>query len=277
MFRRNFFSAGPWDGSRPTVRLAGRPNIRLGQQGDIGCKIPGTEIRPVFNRNPTTGVCGVFWISPSTTPYPDCVQAPPEYPGGGYQGWIPPECGGAPAPTPEPEPTPEIESTPTSPQPSVPSCCQAYWEPSQNQWYATCQAVKDDVGQGYDGPVNTLDIAIWTELCTPVVAPSDYYPVGGQCPEGQTWNGQVCAPSPEPIPAPAPPPVTKVSPGASVPIVPGPFPVAPAPTQVPIAPQQFGPPMRPACKSTPYKTKMFPSTTVPTRPDAFGNGQQWTS
>jgi hypothetical protein len=78
------------------------------------------------------------------------------------------------------------------------------------------------------------------------------------------------APAPAPMPAP-----TRVSPGAAVRVVPGPFRPAPAPTQVPIAPA----PQRRSCpaSSTPYKTHMFPGATQATRPDDFVDGQQWTS
>jgi len=111
----------------------------------------------------------------------------------------------------------------------------------------------------------------------PAEVPPGYYPTTGQCQAGQVWNAQTqtCVAVPAPTP---------VSPGASVPIVPRPFsappPAAPIPISQPrkIAPQgQLGPSQRPACKTTPYKKPLFPSTTIPTRPDAFQGTQQWTS
>jgi hypothetical protein len=235
MIRHNFFSSGPWDGSRPTARLSGAPRTKLGRVQPNGCVVPGSGERPVFQYNNTTKVCGVFSMDTSTEPYPDCVQAPPDYLGGGYNGWIPPGCAPAqaPAPVPAPAPAPAPEPAPPSVQPP--------------------------------GPVSE---------------PPNYYPVSGQCPAGQVWNGTICEAAP----------VTKVSPGASVPIVPRPFPTVPMQTPVPISaraapsmapppvPQkEFAPSMRPSCPLTPYKTPMFSSKTVPTRPDAFTNKQQWTS
>lgn len=226
MFRRNFFGGEPWGGARPTARLA---SPRLGAAGGNGCKVPGTELRPVFQLNPTTKVCGVFWMDPATTQYPDCVQAPPDYLGGGYEGWIPPGCAPAPAPAPVPEPVPPAAQPPG-----------------------------------------------------PVPEPPNYYPVSGQCPAGQVWNGSICEADPAPV--------TRVSPGASVPIMPRPFPSVPLQAPVRISPQagptiappevpqkQFAPSQRPSCALTPYKQHMFPGKTIPTRPDAFGNPQQWTS
>lgn len=108
MFRRNFFGAGPWSPARglPTVRLAGAPaprpqRTRLGALQN-GCVVPGSGERPVFQYNPTTQSCGVFWMDTSTAQYPDCVKAPDGYPGGGYNGWVPPSCGPQNTPTPPP-------------------------------------------------------------------------------------------------------------------------------------------------------------------------------
>lgn len=110
MFRRNFFGSGPWNPARslPTVRMAGQPRPRVGSRlGALqnGCVVPGTQERPVFQYNPTTKVCGVFTMDTSTAPYPDCVQAPEGYLGGGYNGWIPPSCGPSAPPTPPPSST----------------------------------------------------------------------------------------------------------------------------------------------------------------------------
>lgn len=225
MFRRNFFGAGPWDRARgiPTARLAGR--LRLGQPGGVGCKVPGSEDRPVFQQDPTTKICGVSWMSTATTPYPDCVQAPSDYPDGGFNGWIPPSCMPAAEPAQIP---PELPPT------------------------------------------------------TPPESPQDYYPVGGECPAGQVWNGSACVPSP---------PATQVSPGDSVPIVPGPFPAVAPPPNIPVSPgpmpsaaplpvpqKGFAPAtIRPMCQPTAYKVHMFSPTTVATRPDQFVEKQQWTT
>jgi hypothetical protein len=85
-------------------------------------------------------------------------------------------------------------------------------------------------------------------------------------------------------------PVSQVSPGASIPIAPRPFPSAQLQPPIRISPQvrptmappatpqkQFAPSRRPSCHATPYKQHMFPGKTIPTRPDAFTDTQQWTS
>jgi hypothetical protein len=330
MSRRNFFGSGPLGGAQPTARLAGQPRPRLAQAGGIGCKVPGTETRPVFQLNPTTGVCGVFNVTPSTAPYPDCVQAPPDYPGGGYNGWIPPSC----APTSEPTPTPTpglppglacpmgnglftllnyatgeviaenitrdqfsqytdnvtdlpadqscsddsrcapicnvsvVEPPYYGEPPAVPSCCTTYWDERESKWFVQCETTKPDgTSVGYEGAVDTLPAEYW-DLCAPAVAPT-----------------------PAPAPVPVSPPVTQVSPGAPVPIVPGPFPSAPPAPSIPISsgpmPGSAPPPIpqrgfapatiSPLCKVVPYKTRMFSPTTVPTRPDEFTEKQQWTT
>lgn len=118
MFRRNFFGQGPWNPARglPTVRLAGtpapRPQRRMGAIQN-GCVVPGTGERPVFQYNPTTKVCGVFTMDTSNAPYPDCVQAPEGYLGGGYNGWIPPSCGPSAPPAPPPSNLPPGFACPT--------------------------------------------------------------------------------------------------------------------------------------------------------------------
>lgn len=341
MFRRNFFGAGPWDRALglPTVRLAGAP--RLGQGGS-GCVVPGTGERPVFQSDPNTKVCSVSWMDTSNASYPDCVQAPPGYPGGGHNGWIPPSC------------MPTGQSAPPPP-PTVPSCCALTWSPGQNKWLVQCNAIDErGINQNYNGDVDGLDVQKWEALCT-------YAPSGG-CPSGQTMIADQCSPgaiacgdrlvevdfdnqkqsyeptgrilaehwtqpipsgvhivnendprclasvsslvstpypapapaptaAPAPTPAPGPVPIvpsTKVSPGASVPIAPGPFqpmqlqpPVPITPGRMPSAPppvpnKSFSPSMRPSCAITPYKTRMFPTTTRETRPDQFTENQKWT-
>jgi len=88
------------------------------------------------------------------------------------------------------------------------------------------------------------------------------------------------APSTGTIPA-TPLPTQGPVPGQSVPVMPGPFQgPSRAPSQVPMAPpatpaQRFSQTLRPSCKSVPYKSHMFPTTTVPLRPDAFSPREQW--
>lgn len=290
MFKRNFFGAGPWDGARgiPTVRLAGHP--RLGQQGGNGCVVPGTQERPVFQYNPTTKVCGVTWMSPSTTPYPDCVQAPPGYPGGGYNGWIPPSCMPEQAPkTPEPPPEP-----PPGEMPPGLAC------PMGNGLftllnYATGEIIAENITRDQFSQYtdNVTDLApdqacSDDSRCAPICNISVVEPPYDGVPPAP----EVPAPVPAPAPSPAPvaPPVTQVSPGASVPIAPGPFPSAAPPPSVPIRsgqmPSSAPPPVpqrgfapatiRPMCQPTKYKTPLFSPTTKATRPDQFVEKQQWT-
>jgi len=419
MFRRNFFGAGPWDGARgiPTVRLAGRPRARLGAGGN-GCVVPGTQEHPVFQYNPTTKACSVFWIDPGGS-YPDCVQAPPGYPGGSHNGWIPPSCLSEQAPTPSPTPTPKppglacpmgnglftllnsetgaviaenisrdqfnqyadnVTDLPPdadcssdsrcapvcnvsyynnqNERPDVPTCCTPSWSPGQNKWLVHCNAVDErGINQGFSDALDKLDRAKWDALCAyvpPGGCRAGLAMIAGQCSSGaiacgdrlveidensqptgrilsEHWNTehptenlplgvhmvnetdprcqvQSSAPSPAPVPTSTPTPTsgqaptptvgptptapsTTVTPGASVPIVPGPFPSAPQPPNLPIAPRSMpssAPPpvpqkgfapatISPSCKVTPYKTRLFPQTTVATRPDQFTEKQQWTT
>lgn len=86
------------------------------------------------------------------------------------------------------------------------------------------------------------------------------------------------------------PATPSVTPGASVPIIPQPFPNAPQPPNLPIrpglVPNSAPPPVpqkgfapasiNPSCKLTPYKTRMFAATTHEARPDEFVDKEQWT-
>lgn len=347
------------------MRLAGVPRARLGRTQPNGCIVPGSGERPVFQYNPTTKYCGVFWMDTSNEPYPECVKAPEGYGGGGFNGWIPPSCMPAEAPPPTPAPTP----TPTPP--SGGGLPPGFACPTGGGKYTIVDYRTGDIIAGNvteaEWPQYVSDMTVLPSgrtcdddsRCKPICGtpepPPDYYPATGQCSEGQIWNPdtQTCeatpatgpqgepptglpsccraipsadgttwwvecqdsrgtqdgdpndqimkdwmaqgcvtspesAPAPTPAPAPAPvaPPVTQVSPGASVPIVPRPFSQPPAAGPIPMSPMplrkvapqgQPGPSQRPSCRITPYKKHMFPSTTVPTRPDAFQSTQQWTS
>lgn len=295
MSRRNFFSAGPLGGSRPTARLAGRPRARLGQGGGNGCVVPGTGEHPVFQYNPTTKVCGVFWMDPGGS-YPDCVRAPEGYYGGGHNGWIPPSCMPEQAPT-----SPEPPVTPPAPGGGLPPAVAC---PMGNGLFSLVSYIdgsliaenisRDQFGQ-YTSDVT--DLASGVECsddsrCAPVcnvsmVEPPPYY---GEPPDVAETPVSAPVSAPAPTPGPVAPPAAPVSPGSSLPIVPGPFPSVPQPPSLPIAPgpipssapppvpqRGFAPAaINPSCQSTPYKAPMFSSTTRATRPDEFTEKQQWT-
>lgn len=314
MSRGNFFSGSPWDGSRPTARMAGAPRPPRPRLGSIqnGCIVPGTQERPVFQLNPTTKACGVFTMDTSTAAYPDCVKAPEGYYGGGYNGWIPPSCMPAGAPA---------GGAPSSLPPGF--ACPTGGGKYTIVDYRTGEIIAENVIQeDWSKYVSDMTVLPPGRTCDddprckpicgtptpppttpttpttptpPPTTPSDSYPSADQCPAGQQWNGSACEAIPAPAPEPEPttaisPAATQVSPGASVPIVPRPFPTVPMQAPVPISqrvgpsmapppvPQkEFSPSQRPACKTVPYKARIFPGATVPTRPDAFGNAQQWTS
>lgn len=325
MFGRNFFGGTPWGSARlmPTARLAGAKRPRKPQLGQLGngCKIPGTELRPVFDMG--SGFCSVAWMDTSNAAYPDCVQAPDGYQGVPAQGnWISPQCGGgAPAPGPEPLP-PEPEPTPT-PEPIPGPTPTPGPIPDGGEGYYTTEPQDCPAGQAWNVPENKCTPGTFSACRNPDgswrlfdMATGEYYGSapnayanGVNYPAGVTAsvadaNGLYCQEhqsgtpvetpvqtppvsdiSPAPAPAPVIQPVSQVGPGASVPIVPGPFQSAPMPTQVRMAPsaapqmmpQQQLNPIRPSCQSTPYKSKMFPTTTVETRPDAFTDKEQWNS
>lgn len=149
--------------------------------------------------------------------------------------------------------------------PAVPPCCTPY-HGSDGTWMVRCNATKPDATtEGYEGAVSTMDRAHWDALCAPATAPAT-------------------------APAPVTPPATQVSPGASIPIVPRPFPNAPQPPNLTIrpgpVPNSAPPPVpqkgfapasiNPSCKLTPYKAHMFAKTTRETRPDKFTDKEQWT-
>jgi hypothetical protein len=52
------------------------------------------------------------------------------------------------------------------------------------------------------------------------------------------------------------------------------MPSAPPPA---VPSKSFQPSTRPNCHVTPYKTRMFPQTTTPTRPDDFTEKDRWTT
>lgn len=306
MFRRSFFGAGPWDGARvhPTAQLAGAHKRTLGQGGN-GCRIPGTDMKPVFDSNYNgTGACGVVWMDTSNAEYPDCVQAPPDYPGAPADGqWIPPSCASGLSPVPESEPVPEPlpEPTPTTPPPSdsyyqdsfpVSEQCPAgeVWTGLECKPLPEGRAPAACASATKPGMFDLYDVDSGAYLRT-VPASVDYpqfpdEPASMASPGFCDTHSPNQAPAPEttPTPPPASTPTQTLppppAPGAPVPVTPGPFPAPTAPAPVPVIPtgmpgpmpapnRSFGPSMRPSCKTVPYQSRPFPTTTYPTRVDQF--------
>lgn len=248
MFGRGFFSGAPWGrAALPTASLAGPRKRRGPGLGQLdGCKIPGTELRPRFDLNWNgTGACGNTWMDTSNVSLPDCVQAPPGYPGQPAQGgWIPPSCAQAAPPEPPPSEVPPVEP----PSIGVPSCC------SPTEGGITCEFP----GQGFSDYTNeqlTPEVLAMIESqCAPPEAPPTTPP-----PPDDYYT------TPPPAPPSTTPSVSPPTPGAPVSIKPGPF------TRTIPPPQQMKPQQAffTSCKSPKYQVRNLRTSTIPTRSDAF--------
>lgn len=110
----------------PPPPMMSGPRRRLGQNGGTGCQIPGTSLKPLFDPNwNASGACGLISFDTSNIQYPECVQAPPGYPGSPAQGgWIPPICA-QPGQAPPGGPPAAGGSPPAGGAPPItpPSCC----------------------------------------------------------------------------------------------------------------------------------------------------------
>lgn len=207
--------------------------------------------------------------SPEWFPKPAVCPAGPG--GGGTYTPPPPTAPPPPPPPPVDYPAP----TPGAEQPATTSATRAFCGPSGGPFTIV------EIDPVTQDPIRIVAVNVefgdpayeWTGVinnppwCAEFLEPEAAAPAPAPTP---TPTPDVIAPPPTPDVIQPPPLPPVVTPGAEVPIAPGPFPAAPAPSHAPLTPaRSFQPSMRPACQSTPYFRRVFPSTTVAARPGEF--------
>jgi len=264
-----------------------------------GCIIPGTKLRPRFDTNwGGTGACGNTWMDTSNISLPDCVQAPPGYPGLPAQGgWIPPDCGAAPPP----------EEPPPPPPPPPSGECVNWVKTGHMEEDAGGQPKCFDMFQCSDNPsVEKQEEVPCIPTSPPPTGPTDQ-PIPSCCkqieaggiscefpaqgfsdytsdqltPEVLAMIEAQCAPPPEtPPPSPPPTPPPDYYGGGGIPTQPMPLPTGdvfrpaqamPLPTR---GPGQFMTRAFPCGSKPPISVRNLRTETTPSRPDLWQD--QWT-